>query len=279
MIDRRRVLAILGVVLLALAGTAAWLRRSFSERVDREIADLLAAAQPPAIEIVTDADLEPLPDPVRRWLRASGVVGTAVPAVVQLEQRGQFRLGANRDWMDLRATQYYTTNPPGFLWKATMEMFPLVEVVGRDRYTGGNADIEMRVAGLVPVADKSGGNLNGGALLRFLNETMWFPAAVILPNITWEPIDDRSARATLTDHGQSVSAVFHFDDQDRLVDMTAERWNDAEQAMRPWSTPIGGWDTLAGITVANQGTGVWGTGPEAYDYVRLRVTDLRYDPE
>ena len=180
--------------------------------------------------------------------------------------------------MPLRATQYYTTNPPGFLWDASMQMFPLIDVNGRDRYTDGTGDIEMRVASLVPVASKSGGNLNSGALLRYLNETMWFPAALLLPNVTWEPIDDTHARATLTDAGQSVSAVFVFDDQNRLVTMTADRWNDAEQAMLPWSTPITAWGTFEGLQLATAGTGVWKTGPDAYEYVRLHLTSVEYDP-
>jgi hypothetical protein len=159
-----------------------------------------------------------------------------------------------------------------------MEMFPMVHVAGRDRYVEGAGDIEMRIASLIPVAKKSGGNLNGGALLRYLNETMWFPAALLLPNVTWEPIDETSACATLTDAGQSVSAVFIFDDQDRLVNMTADRWNDSESATLPWSTPITDWGTFENIGIATAGTGVWKTGPDAYEYIRLRLTNVEYDP-
>ncbi len=183
-----------------------------------------------------------------------------------------------KSWLPLKATEYYTTNPPGFLWNASMRMFPLIDVNGRDRYTNGTGDIEMRLASLIPVASKSGGNLNSGALLRYLNETMWFPAALLLPNITWEPIDDTHARATLTDAGQSVSAIFVFDDQHRLIDMTADRWNDAEQALLPWSTPITAWGTFAGLQLATAGTGVWHTGPDAYEYIRVHLTSVEYDP-
>jgi hypothetical protein len=206
------------------------------------------------------------------------VVGTAIPAVVRLQQEGEFRLGANKPWMPFHATEYFTTNPSGLLWNASMEMAPLVEVTGRDRYVEGTGDIEMRIASLYPVARKSGGHLNSGALLRYLNETMWFPAALVLPTVTWEPIDDFRARATLTDARQSVSAVFHFDDQDRLVNMTADRWNDSEQAVLPWSTPLTSWGAFDGITIPAAGSGIWKTGADAYAYIRLRVTSLAYDP-
>ena len=97
---------------------------------------------------------------MQRWLRASGVVETADSSQsVRLTQQGEFRLGADKPWMPMHATEYYTTNPPGFLWNASMEMFPLVHVTGRDRYFQGTGDIEMRIASLIPVASKSGGNL------------------------------------------------------------------------------------------------------------------------
>jgi hypothetical protein len=279
MTDRRRLLVLTLSVALIAGGLAAGIRRrGFRNQIDHEVAQLLDSARTPAIGVVGEADLERLPDPVQRWLRASGVVGTAIPATVRLIQTGAFRLGANKPWMPMHASEYYTTNPPGFLWTASMEMFPLVHVTGRDRYARGVGDIDMRVASIVPVAQKSGGNLNSGALLRYLNETMWFPAALVLPNVEWEPIDESSARATITDAGQSVSAVFVFDAEDHLVNMTADRWNDSEQATFPWSTPITDYGNFNGIDIATAGTGVWKIGADAYEYIRLKVTDVDYDP-
>lgn len=279
MISRRRFLALTLAGVLVAGGLVAGIRRrAFHDQIDREVAELLGSAGQPEIGSVIDAHLQRLPDPVQRWLRASGVVGAPIPATVRLTQDGKFRLGADKPWMPMQATEYYTTNPPGLLWKTSMDMYPLVHVTGRDRYFRGTGDIEMRIDSLIPVARKTGGNLNGGALLRYLNETMWFPAALVLPNVTWEPIDETSARATLTDADQSVSAVFEFDANDRLVNMTADRWNDSEHTTRPWSTPITGWETFNGIELATTGTGVWNTGADAYEYIRLRVTGVEYDP-
>ena len=253
-------------------------RRSFQARIERETAALLAARQERPGHVVSEADLERLPLPIQRWLRAAGVLGKPIPAVVRIAQEGEFRLGPDKSWMPFTATEYFTITFPGFLWKASMEMKPLVSIEGRDCYVQGIADIEMRLAGLVPVAKSSGGNLTGGALLRYLNEMMWFPAALLLPNIAWEPIDDASARATVTDRGLSVSAVFHIDPEGRLVNMTADRWNDTEHAFLPWSTPLTGYGTFAGLELPNAGSGVWKTGPDAYAYIRLRVTNVEYDP-
>lgn len=49
------------------------------------------------------------------------------------------------------AEQYFTIDPPGFLWKATFRIAPLVSVTGRDRYRAGEASMERRVLSLAPV--------------------------------------------------------------------------------------------------------------------------------
>lgn len=276
-ISRRWIVLFVLFLALSVTGIAVAIRqRTFGNRIDREIETLLATARTPSTRIVRESDLHVLPAPVQRWLRTSGVVGTAIPTTVRLSQEGEFRLGANKPWMPFHATQHYTTNPPGYLWQVSMRMFPLIDVAGRDRYFEGTGEIEMRLASIIPVARASGGNLDRASLLRYLNEMMWFPAAAILPNISWEAIDDTHARATLTDADRSVSAIFVFDDQDRLIDMTAERWNDSEQTERPWSTPLSAWGEFEDIVVPIAGIGRWGAGEDIYDYIRLRITDLTY---
>jgi hypothetical protein len=47
--------------------------------------------------------------------------------------------------MPFEAEQYFTVNPPVFLWRATFRMAPLVSVTGRDQYRAGTGSIEMRL--------------------------------------------------------------------------------------------------------------------------------------
>jgi hypothetical protein len=164
---------VLGLVSLGAAATVVG-RGVLERRIAGEIDALLADAQPAPSATMSEADLERLPEPVRRWLRYSGVVGKARPTTVRLRQEGDFQL-EGRGWRPYRAEQYVTTNPPGFLWKASFRMAPLVSVVGRDQYRGGEASLQMRVLSLVPVADKTGGGLNQGDLLRYWGSCSGFP--------------------------------------------------------------------------------------------------------
>lgn len=172
--------AVTGIGLVSLS------RFAMNRRIENEVHDLHGATSDTHPSIITDADLEHLPEPVRRWLRWANVVNREYPARVQLLQEGEFRLREDQVWMPFTATQHYTTDPPGFIWSASMRMMPLVSIAGRDCYRDGIGDIDMRLASLIPVARKRGGGLNQGALLRYLNEAMWFPAAMISPYIMWQ---------------------------------------------------------------------------------------------
>ena len=159
---------VLGLVSLGAAATVVG-RIVLERRIAGEIDALLADAQPAPSATVSEADLDPLPEPVRRWLRYAQLVGTQRPTTVRLRQEGDFQL-EGRGWRPYQAEQYFTTNPPGFLWEASFQMAPLVSVVGRDQYRHGQASMQMRVLSLVPVVDKTGGGLNQGDLLRYLGE-------------------------------------------------------------------------------------------------------------
>jgi hypothetical protein len=249
---------------------------AFDRRMAREVQGLFAASKGRS-HLVTEADLVGLPGPVQHWLRWSNVVGTAYPVTVRLRQEGEFRMGQDRGWMPFTAEEYYTTDPPGYVWKVTFRIAPLVTVSGRDRYADGQASILMRLLSLIPVANDHSPGLNQGAMLRFLNETMWFPAGVLSAYITWEARDEGSAVATMRYGGVSASATFIFDEQGRLTNMTAERFDNAKKAMLPWSTPISDYGQFAGIRVPVQGAGVWHYERGEFPYIRLRVTDLEYN--
>jgi hypothetical protein len=115
--------------------------------------------------------------------------------------------------------QYFTAGLPGLVWDARINMAPLATVRVRDSYIQGVGSMQARVASLIPVVDQAGSpELAAGALHRYLAEAVSLPTA-FLPgsDVAWEPIDDHSARATLTDCGLSVSLDFHFRERGEIV--------------------------------------------------------------
>jgi hypothetical protein len=272
----RRVFTILaGIVAVVIAVTLAS-TILFERRLNREIDTVLAGARRPVPVGITTQEIARLPAPVQRWLSYANVLGTQVPATVRLRQNGEFRMeGAG--WMPFSAEQYFTIDPPGFLWKATFRMAPLILVKGRDQYRSGEGSIHMRVLSLVPVANKTGGGLNQGALLRFLGEMQWFPAAALAPYVVWNAVDDESVRATMTYGGISASMMFRFDANGRLAGSWATRYNDARGRNESWVNRNDSDQFFSGIRVPAAGEARWDYDTGAFPYIRWRITTIEHD--
>ena len=93
--------------------------------------------------IANEEMLQKLPDPVKRYLIYAGVVGKPIVQTVRLKQVGKIRKNDKQPWMNFDAKQYYSVNPPSFVWIAYMKFFglPLVRVrdfymEGRGKYSG-----------------------------------------------------------------------------------------------------------------------------------------------
>src|SRR5258708_9553482 len=97
---------------------------------------------------VTADMLKSLPEPVRRYLTYSGVVGKAWIDSARVRYACKFRMGADRPWMPITAEQYYMTNPPGFVWKARLKIAGLPLFHGDDRYNAGHWHMVGKLAGL-----------------------------------------------------------------------------------------------------------------------------------
>jgi hypothetical protein len=135
----------------------------------------------------------------------------------------------------------------------------------------------MRLLGLFTVARDSGPAMNHGGLLRYLNELMWFPAGAISPYITWDAIDETSARATMSYGGVSAPATFVFDAQGRLTTMVADRFDRDDGRVNPWSTPITEYGTFDGVRIPVAGEAVYARAPGDFPYIRVRITALEYN--
>jgi hypothetical protein len=264
------VLAAVGAIVAVVAAVV------FDRRIARDIDALLADARGLRVAPLERRDLDGLPLAVRQWLQYSRVIGTTPLSTVRLRQQGEFDLG--RGWMPFTAEQYFTIDPPGFVWKASFQMAPMLSVTGRDRYRAGVGSIDMRLLSLVPVARKAGGGLNQGALLRFLGEMQWFPAAALSDYIHWEAVDATSARATMSYGGITASMTFVFGANGRLLEERAARYNDARGRDEAWVNRNDADREIDGRVVPVVGEARWEYADGPFPYIRWTITSLEHDP-
>jgi len=231
-------------------------------------------------EIIVTADmLANLPEPVQRYMAYSGVLGKPWTRTVRLKQVGRFRQGADKPWMPMTAQQYYSTDPPSFVWNARFKVAGLPLLRAKDEYKSGKAHMYGKLAGLFTVFDVRGEELDQGAMLRYLSEMIWFPTAFLGENITWQKVDDHSAQVSLQDQGKTVSGKLHFDREGRPTNFTTNRYRevDGRFSLDPWSTPITGYGVLEGLNLPLNGSAVWNLPDGDLTYVDLEITEIAYN--
>lgn len=223
----------------------------------------------------------PLPAPVARYFESVLERGGARVVRATLRHEGDFALKPNQ-WKPFTSRQLYVTSPRGFLWDASIAMVPLVPVRVRDGYFMGRGSTTASLGGAIPIVDVGGNDAMADAsLLRFLAEAAWLPTA-LLPGdgIAWTPIDDSTARVTLTDGAHRVSLDVHFGRAGGIVRVTGERGREVKGKVIP--TP---WEgrfseelfTVDGMRIPLSGEVAWLLPEGRFAYWRGHVVDARFD--
>ncbi|WP_276249261.1 DUF6920 family protein [Haloarcula rara] len=256
-------------------------RRLRARRSSQRVAALEREATTGREETFSPAAFEGLPTPVRRYLQSVIPEGRALVDTARIEQTGRLRTGdATSPWYPFSATHHVTVSPPGFLWDATVRFAPLVTVSVRDSFRDGEGAGTVSLWGVVPL-DGTGTSpaLVEAQLQRYLAEAVWYPTA-LLPRegVQWEPVDDRTAEATVECGGVSASLTFAFD-SDEVRRVEGERYRRVEDGFErtPWT---GQWDEYQrrdGLRIPLSGEVVWGLPEGDLRAWEGRVTDVEYD--
>ena len=247
--------------------------------IEREAHELLARGQEPGPAVITAGHIAGLPEPVRRYLGYARVVGKEPIRTVRLTQRGAMPMGEGTHWHPLTAEQYFTTDPPAFLWYGTLHPLPHIPVSATDRFASGHGTMIIKGLSVIPLGMARGPEMDQGELLRYLGETAWFPTALLADYIRWDAIDAGSARATISLPGIAASAIFHVDGQGRCTHVTAERYREEhkQQVLRPW---VGRWDDyreIVGFRIPMRAEASWLLESGECRYFRAKVTSIQYN--
>ncbi|MBM4371592.1 MAG: hypothetical protein FJ098_08055 [Deltaproteobacteria bacterium] len=222
---------------------------------------------------VTEADLEPLPEAVRRYLRFMGVVGRARDWSFRLAFDGRFRRTRDEAWMKCQAWQYNTRARLARIFHIRIRFGGVVPVLGRDTYLRGRGRMHIRLLDLVTVADGTGEAYDVGELVTYLNDGIFIaPSMLLVPEARWSPVDGSMFEVALTDLGRTVVARVFIDERGAPVNFeTTDRFysdpKDPPRTVRMrWSTPVEGWRELDGRQLWTRGRAVWHTPEGEFPY-------------
>jgi Family of unknown function (DUF6544) len=254
------------------------LRAGYERDVDR------ALSRPAASEPVIESDLVRLPIPVQQYLRRAGVVGLPRVRNFRARMHGRIRNGTDGRWMPLAAEQYNVVDPSARFFFIDASMFALPVQVYH-RFEGRSATMRVRAAGLVPVGDVSGNEMNQAETVTLFNDMcVMAPATLIDPAIAWEPVNARTARASFTRGGLTIRAELWFNAAGELTNF----WSDDRYQVAPdggglrrlrWSTPLGRHQAFGPVRLASHGEARWHEREGDYAYIELTIDDVQYNVE
>jgi len=228
---------------------------------------------------VTEDDLESVPPPVQRYLRATGAVGEPRVESVRVRWSGRIRSAPDEAWMPFQAEQYLFTDEPArlFLMDARRTGLPVDVLHVYDR---GRARMDVRLLSMVPLVQQRGEDLGRAETVTVFNDLcLLAPTALLDPGIEWRTIDAHTVHARFTAGGHTVGATLVFGSDGELVDFVSDdraRSTDTGLEPTPWSTPVGDYVRVGPRRVIGRGEGRW--HPDEGEFVYLELDLLAYEP-
>ncbi len=267
-------IAVLVAVLAALA-----LLLAYDKGADKAEWRRLAELQPDDPPRFSAAMVADLPEPARRYFGYVIRPGTPLLTVAEIDMTGRFSLGTKDDprYQPMQARQILAV-PEGFVWTMrTREGMPLS---GSDtgRWT------RFRMLWLVPVA-RMGGTTNHArsAFGRYVAEAAFWTPAALLPGryASWLPVDDDTARVTITHGALSQSVDVTVDAEGRPFKVSFQRWSNANPQKVHRLQPFGGYASdfreVGGYRLAHrvEAGNMFGTD-DYFPFFRAEISEIRF---
>jgi hypothetical protein len=169
-----------------------------------------------------EGELEGLPDPVRRYLRAS------IPPGTPLAQSARFGCAApsGSESCGSRSLPGRSSLPfMAFVWAARAGGV----IVGSDRYVDGQGAMDWKLFGLVRVIHAEGPDVSRSSAGRAGDEAVWVPTA-LLPRfgVTWSATDAHYITASYRVDETELELHYTLDYEARVRSIALDRWRDAD---------------------------------------------------
>ncbi len=274
------VLWILLLLIIIVLTTIVTFQSLMNRQVEAEVQQLYKNIDIQHNEVITEEDLAILPAPVQEWLKSSGVVGKEKIQAVWLKQKGQMRTEPQAAWMPFTAEQYFNFAEPGFIWYVKVQAAPLIHMAGRDKYDEGRGNMLIKLMSVFKIADAAGGEIDQGAVVRYLAEIMWQPMAALRDYIQWEEVNEQSARATMNYQGVTVSGVFEFDQWGNVVSFSAPRYREqgGQYFMDNWHVEVYEHKDFDGIRIPSKGEAIWKLSDGDFKWFQYEITEIEFNP-
>ena len=261
-------ITIIGLLLLLLLMG----KINLSVKFSKEVKELFEQSKNISGQKFHIAQLDTLPEPVQRYFRHILKEGQGYISYARIKHDGQFKMGIDKSWINIKGEQYATTEKPGFIWKGTTSMF-----VARDMYISNKGRLIATIFSLFTAADARGEKYNQGELLRWLGESVLYPTN-FLPGerLKWLPVD--STTATLIFNYNKLELFFKvtFNEIGEITEMETRRYM-GEDNLETWVIKATNYRDLNNILIPTSFDVLWRLDKGDFSYAKFNVTEVEYN--
>lgn len=209
------------VVALIVALNSYLTERDISTFEER-IADL--GVQQQTSSALSTLSINGMPEPVQRYLRFTFPDGVPSYGVVRVSASGEFRRPLTQSFNPTTARQVIATREPALMFSATTPIVPGIWARAYDYFAKGEMEMKAKILSTITVVnEKQTPKLNEISLRRWLLESPLYPTA-LLPGgpVSWEALNQDSARAVVIWGGMRASMLVYFAPDGSITHMQAE---------------------------------------------------------
>jgi hypothetical protein len=228
--------------------------------------------------LLTEEDIQQLPELVKKYLRYTGSIGKPKVNNFKILFLGKIRKNEQSEWMTFASEQYNFMKTPVrlFFMNATMKSLP---VTGYHKFINGNASMDIRLFSLIKVQYMDGPEMNKSETVTFFNDMCCMaPPTLIDKRITWTEVRGNMVKANFTNNNISISASLFFNDQGELINFISnDRYDFNAKKILPWSTPLKNYRKINGYMLPSAAKTIY-TYPEGdFCYGTFEAINVEYN--
>ena len=267
---------VLVLVVIVINASTYLLENGFHHIVDAHLRSHVSQHE----EQLSEADIVHLPAPVQKYLRYSGSMGKPKVGNFKAVFRGGIRFKPGEDYMPLSSIQYNFMAKPARLFYILAKKNGL-PAVGLHYYQDEHATFQIKLLGLFNVVDARGKKMDQGETVTVFNDMCFIaPATLIDRRITWEAVDDRTAKAVYGNGDIAIRATLFFNEKGELVNFVSDdRFETDGKSYKsyPWSTPVTGYRDINGYRLPAGARLIYSRPDGEFCYGEFQLEELQYN--
>ena len=271
---------IVNIIIMAFS-IIGYVQTSFKNVYKTKVRSGLQESNTVPTRILTEKDIEPLPDAVKRYIRYTGCIDKPLVNNFRIDFVGKIRSHEKKVWMQLTSEQFNFIKTPTrlFYMDATMKGLPLA---GFHCFKNGVAYMDIRLLSMFKVEFQSGPVMDTSETVTYFNDIcVMAPAALIDKRITWLQEDGNKIKASFTYNGISISAWLYFNEKAELINFVSEDRSalleNGKTVKLPWSTPLSDYKNINGYRLAGYAEAIYTYPDGDFAYATFTLKNIIYN--